>query len=156
MDARFPDLLHRMATAVEANDVEALVACFVADAHYDDYFYGRAEGHAGLREMLGHFHQGGRDFRWKFFDPVCDGHLGYASYRFSYASLHPPAQGRRVGFEGISCVRLREGKIAHYREVFDRGVALAQQSFAAERIARAAVRHAELLHTAPGWTEHFT
>jgi len=67
---------------------------------------------------------------------VSDGSVGYARFRFSYASLLPEAAGRPVLFEGISCFHLCDGLIAHYREAFDRGVALVQLDFPAERIKR--------------------
>ncbi len=60
--------------------------------------------------------------------------VGYARFRFSYASLLPEAAGRPVLFDGMSCFRFRDGLIAHYSEAFDRGVALVQLEFSAERI----------------------
>lgn len=148
-------LLHRLATAVETRDADALADCFTADGIYDDYFFGPKQGRDGLREMLEHFYAGARNFRWEFLQPVCAGNTGYASYRFSYESLQPQALGRRVGFDGISCVELRDGRISRYREVFDRGMALAQQDFAPERIVRIARKHAERLRQAPAWASHF-
>jgi hypothetical protein len=41
-----------------------------------------------------------------------------------------------VLFEGISCFRFRRDLIVHYSEIFDRGVALVQLDFSAERIRR--------------------
>jgi len=151
----FPHLLQQLAKAVETYNVEAFVDCFTPDAIYEDYFYGRKQGHSGLQEMLEHFHSGANHFRWEFFQPVCSGNLGYASYRFSFDSLHPDALGQRVGFDGISCVELRDGRIGHYREIFDRGMALAQQNFAAERILRTAGKYAAALRQAPEWASHF-
>jgi hypothetical protein len=78
----------------------------------------------------------GAIFSGSFLDPVSDGSIGYARFRFSYASLLPEAAGRPVLFEGISCFHFRDGLIAHYREAFDRGLALVQLDFPAERIKR--------------------
>ena len=39
-------------------------------------------------------------------------------------------------FEGISCFRFRGALVARYTEAFERGVALAQLNFPAERIKR--------------------
>jgi len=59
--------------------------------------------------------------------------VGLCALRFSYASGMPGAEGKR------SCSRafrssVPGGLIARYAEAFDRGMALAQQDFAAERI----------------------
>lgn len=152
----FEQLLKRLASAIEIGDAEALARCFTPDGIYEDYFFGAKQGPQGLREMLDHFYAGGRNFRWEFFRPVCSGDQGYASYRFSYESLQPQALGRRVGFDGICCVDLRGGLISHYGEVFDRGMALAQQDFAPERIARIASRHAAALRQKAEWVTHFS
>jgi hypothetical protein len=84
--------------------------------------------------MLQRFHDTGRDYFWEFLDPVSDGVIGYARFRFSYASLLPEAAGPPVFFSRMSCFHFRDGLIAHYREAFDRGLALVQLDFAAERI----------------------
>ena len=151
----FEAILRRLAAAVESGDGEALADCFTVDGVYEDYFFGRKEERQGLKEMLQHFYQGAKNFRWEFFDAVCAGDRGYARYRFSYDSLQPQALGVRVGFDGISCLDLRDGLIAHYREVFDRGMALAQQNFEAQRILRIEMKHAAALRQAPSWTAHF-
>jgi len=151
----FPQLLQALAHAVETGDGEALADCFTADGVYEDYFFGRKEGRQGLKDMLAHFYTGANNFRWEFFDPFCNASRGYARYRFSYDSLQPQVRGRRVGFDGISCIDLRDGLISHYREVFDRGMALAQQDFTPEHIARIEKKHAKALHQTPGWESHF-
>ena len=152
----FEQLLQRLAGAIETGDAEALAGCFTPDGIYEDYFFGPKQGLPGLREMLSHFAAGGRNFRWEFFQPMCSGDLGYASYRFSYESLQPGALGRRVGFDGISCIELRDGRISRYREVFDRGMALVQQDFAPGRIARVVSKHADALRQKPEWAAHFS
>jgi hypothetical protein len=151
----FAQLLQRLGKAIELRDIELLRDCFTPDGIYDDYFFGPKQGSQGLLEMLDHFYAGGRAFRWEFFDPVCVGQRGYASYRFSYESLQPQALGRRVGFDGISCIELRDGRIQRYREVFDRSLALAQQDFEPARIVRLALRNADKLRADPAWAGHF-
>ncbi len=152
----FELLLKRLATAIELRDDKALADCFTTDGIYEDYFFGPKQGAQGLKEMLDHFYAGARKFRWEFFQPVCSADLGYASYRFSYESLQPQVLGRRVGFDGISCIELRGGLISRYREIFDRGMALAQQDFAPERIAAIASKHAGALRQKPEWAAHFS
>ncbi len=53
--------------------------------------------------------------------PVSDGRMLYAYYTFSYVSLLPEANGKRVGFEGVSMMKLEDGKIAEYSEVANVG-----------------------------------
>ena len=48
----------------------------------------------------------------------------YARYAFSYVSTLPEAQGRRVGFEGVSIMKLRDDLISEYREIANVGPAL--------------------------------
>src|SRR5208282_1166436 len=57
------------------------------------------------------------DMRWDMHDPVCDGRILYARYTSSYMSLLPEARGKRAMFEGVAIMRLRDGRIADYREV---------------------------------------
>lgn len=140
------DLLPRFAAAVAANDGNALADLFAADGVYDDYFFGPSKpGRQGIVDMLAHFHEGGRNFQWEFFDPVEQGRLGYAGYRFSYDATMPEAKGARVVFEGIGRFELRDGRIARYSEVFDRGMALAQLDFAPERLKKIALKYASAL-----------
>ena len=84
--------------------------------------------------MLQRFDDTGRAYLWGFVDPLSDGAIGYARFRFSYASLLPEAAGRPVLFEGMSYFRFRDGLIAQYGEAFDRGPALVQLDLSAERI----------------------
>ena len=148
-------LLQQFSAAVEANNGEALASLFTADGVYDDYFFGPSKpGAAAIAEMLAHFHEGGRNFKWEFFDPVTTGPLGYASYRFSYDSTLPDAKGARVVFDGISRFELQDGRIKRYSEVFDRGMALAQLDFAPERLKKLALRYAGALKARPEAAKH--
>jgi ketosteroid isomerase-like protein len=148
-------LLTSFAAAVEKGDGNALADCFTSDGMYDDYFFGPSKpGREGIVEMLAHFYEGGRDFRWDFFDVAEAGPLGYASYRFSYTSTLPEAKGARVAFEGIARMRLAGGKIQRYAEVFDRGVALSQLDFAPERLKKIALKYANRMKESPAMARH--
>jgi SnoaL-like protein len=137
MPQDFPELLKAFAAAVAANDDGALGALLAPAGVYVDEFFGAHTGRAAIAAMLQRFHDTGRDYRWDFFDPVCDGTTGYARFRFSYVSRLPECEGQPVVFEGISRFRFAAGGlIEHYDEAFDRGVALVQLSFPAERIRR--------------------
>jgi hypothetical protein len=132
----FFNLLACFARAVEANDGQGLGLLFTADGTYEDGFFGAHTGRAAIAAMLQRFHDTGSDYSWEFIDPVCDGTTGYARFLFSYRSRLPDSLGRPVLFEGISCFQFRDVLIARYSEAFDRGVALVQLDFAAERIKR--------------------
>ncbi|MGE0698196.1 MAG: nuclear transport factor 2 family protein [Hyphomicrobiaceae bacterium] len=148
-------MLAKFSAAVESGNGDALAELFTADGVYDDYFFGPSEpGRTGIRDMLAHFYEGGEGFKWEFFAPVASGPLGYASYRFSYTSKLPEAKGRRVVFEGISRFELEGGLIKRYSEVFDRGAALAQQDFAAERLKKIALKYASRLKAQPEAKAH--
>jgi hypothetical protein len=152
--ADFAQLLERFAAAVERNDGAGLAALFTADGVYEDGFYGAYSGAAAIAGMVAHFHAAGANFRWEFFDPLSDGRTGYARYRFSYVSAMPGSQGKPVVFEGIGHFVLRDGRIARYCEAFDRGVALAKQGFAAERIKRVLEKAAARQNATPECRAH--
>ena len=150
----FTDMLSRFAAAVAANDGAALAALFTPDGVYDDGFFGEYRGRQAIADMLAHFHDTGANFRLDFFDPLSDGRLGYARYRFSYASRMPGAEGRPVVFDGIGFFEFHDGLIARYSESFDRGMALAQQDFAAERIKKVLLKLADRQNAGAGAKEH--
>jgi hypothetical protein len=151
----FADLLAAFTQAIVANDGAGLGALFAPDGVYEDEFFGPHQGRAAIAEMLQRFHDTGSDYRWDFFDPVGDGRTGYARFRFSYRSRLPESAGKPVMFEGISQFLLAEGGlIAHYGEAFDRGVALVQLGFPAERIRRIVEKAAASQNAAPEARAH--
>jgi hypothetical protein len=97
----------RFAAAAASGNGDGLAELFTPDGIYEDYFFGPSIGREAIKAMLAHFAEGGRDFRWEFFDPVRSGSIGYASYRFSFDSTHPAANGARVVFDGIGRFDLR-------------------------------------------------
>ena len=142
--SEFRALIERMSQAICRGDGAAAAACFTPDGSYHDGFYGEFRGRDAIRGMVeNHFHANARDFSWTLSDALSDGSLAYARYAFSYISKIEGSEGKRIFFSGISQVRLEDGLIAHYVEVFDRGVALAQMNFAPERIAKSLKRWAE-------------
>ena len=139
----FRTLIERMTQAICRGDGAAAAACFVPDGIYHDGFYGEFRGRAAIRDMVeNRFHANARDFSWTLSDAVSDGSMGYARYDFSYTSRMPGSVGARVYFAGIAQVRLKDGLISRYGEVFDRGTALAQLNFPPERIAKSLARWA--------------
>jgi hypothetical protein len=127
---------------------------FTEDGTYEDGFFGTHTGRPAIAVMLQRFHDTGRAYLWEFLDPLSDGSIGYARFRFSYASLLPEAAGRPVLFDGMSCFRFRDGLIAHYSEAFDRGVALVQLEFSAERIKHILARAATAQNRNPETQRH--
>lgn len=150
----FDELVRRFAAAAASGDGDALAGLFTPDGTYDDYFFGPSTGREAIKAMLAHFGEGGRNFRWEFFDPVRAGGVGYASYRFSFDSTRPEAEGARVVFDGIGRFELEGDLIRRYSEVFDRGMALAQQAFEGERLRRIGLRYASALKARPEWQAH--
>jgi len=143
MTDAFAAIVTAFTRAVEAGDGAGLAALFTEDGVYHDGFYGAFAGRSAIADMLdAHFHGAARDFRWEMRDLLADDAQGYARWRFSYVSTLPASDGRRVVFTGISRFDLEGGLIRRYREVFDRGTALAQLDFAPERIKRGLVRWA--------------
>jgi SnoaL-like domain len=145
----FMNTLAKFTKAVESNDGKGLAALFTPGGTYVDYFFGPYTGAEAIAGMLAHFHEDARDYSWTFFDPVSDGKVAYARYMFSYVSKMQDSAGRAVVFEGMSCFKLADGKIAHYSEVFDRGSAMAQLDFPPERMKKSLVRFAQKQNVRP-------
>lgn len=151
---QFSEIVKKFGAAAAAGDGDALADLFTPDGTYDDYFFGPNTGREAIKKMLAHFSDGGRNFRWDFLDPVSSGSVGYASYRFSFDSTRPEAKGARVAFDGIGRFDLQDGRIKRYSEVFDRGMALAQQDYEPERMRRIALKYAGALKARPEWAGH--
>ena len=147
-------LLDRFAAAVVANDAAGFVALFSEDGVYDDLFFGRYCGRPEIAAMLQRFHDTGRDYRWQFRDVLAGDTMGYARFQFSFASTLPGCAGKPVYFEGISLFRFSSGLITEYREAWDRGVALVQLGFPAERIRRIVEKVADALIEMPEARNH--
>ncbi len=151
----FAELLQRFAAAVMADDRPGLAALFTPDGVYEDGFFGVHAGREAIAAMLKRFHDTGTKYLWEFADPLGSGDIGYARFHFSYLSLLPESRGKPVYFDGISCFALRDGLIARYREAFDRGVALVQLDFPAERIRLILERAAATQNRSPAAQRHF-
>ena len=142
--AQFAALIGRMTHSICQGDAEAAARCFTEDGVYHDGFYGEFAGREAVARMVSElFHGSARDFVWSVSEACSDGEVGYATYQFSYTATIAGAEGRRVYFEGMARCRLADGLIARYDECFDRGVALAQLGFPAERIARSVAKAAD-------------
>jgi ketosteroid isomerase-like protein len=148
-------LLKEFTSSVERRDGKAFASLFAEDGVYHDVFYGAFKGHARIAEMIDDwFHRTARDFRWEMFRPVSDGTMLYAYYTFSYVSTLPEAKGRRVGFDGVSIMRLQNGKIAEYREVANSAIGLLDIGFAPERVAKILAKEAKHIKERPEWQRH--
>jgi len=133
--AQFAALIGRMTQSICGGDPEAAAACFTEDGVYHDGFYGAFTGRAAIAEMVRkHFYGDAEDFAWEMSDVVSDGRIGYASYLFSYTATMAGAEGRRIAFRGLSKVRLENGLMKRYEEIFERAPVLAKLGFADARI----------------------
>ncbi|MBV8394478.1 MAG: nuclear transport factor 2 family protein, partial [Alphaproteobacteria bacterium] len=78
----------------------------------------------------------------------------YAYYTFSYVSVLPEAKGKRVGFDGVSVMQMRDGLIAEYREVANSAIGLLDIGFAPERVAKILAKEAAHIKARPEWARH--
>jgi ketosteroid isomerase-like protein len=148
-------MLRDFADAVERHDGSRFANLFAANGVYHDVFYGVFEGRAKIATMIDDwFYRTARDFRWDFHQPVSDGTTLYARYTFSYVSTLPEAQGKRVGFEGVAIMQLRDGLITDYREVANVGPMLVSLGFAPERVCKLLAREGEHLRRDPSYERH--
>jgi limonene-1,2-epoxide hydrolase len=150
----FDALLAELTAAGVANDGARFTALFTEHGTYEDDFFGLYRGRTEIAAMLQRFHDTGEDYRWDFHDPVTDGRLGYATFRFSFRSKMPGYEGQPVLITGISCFRFEGELIAAYRETFDTGIALTQLGFPAERLKRVLDKEAAAQNEAPAAREH--
>ncbi len=150
----FTELLDTFASHAEANAGVAFAALFSVDGIYDDYFFGAHSGRAAIAAMLNRFHEGGQHYRWEFHEPLSDGRIGYARYRFSYRSKVAESLGKPIAFEGFCRLLLKDGLIEHYAEAFDRGVAFVQLGFPAPKVARLLKKYAAAQNATPGFAPH--
>ncbi len=142
----FPKLLEQFTTAVTENDPEGLANLFTEDGVYIDGFYGPFKGREEIAQMLKvHFWGDAKDFKWTMTNPALQGDTAYATYLFTYTSTNPQSTGKKVLFEGMSRFQLEGVHIKEYKEVFDRGTALAQLEFPKTRIAKSLKRWANEL-----------
>ena len=138
-------LVQDFADAFNRRDVDALLACFTADASYVDGFYGRHAGTAALRAMFERMYREGRDYVWTMDAVVESPTRAMAEWTFGYvvSDALPRSTGRRIRFRGMSVFELAHGRIAAYREVFDTGQALLQLGFAPAALAKVLARKLE-------------
>lgn len=145
----FADLTKRFCAAACTGGPE-LAALFTEDGVYHDGFYGDFTGRAAIAGMIdSHFRRDAENLVWEMHEPLGDARRGYARYRFGYSSRIAGCEGRRVVFEGMCRMVLRDGLIAHYTEVFDPGIGMAQLGFAPARIGKRARKSAQALRQQP-------
>ena len=148
-------LLRAFCDAVEQHNGNALAALFTEDGVYHDVFYGAFEGREKIAALIDDwFYRTAEDFRWDMHTPVSDGETLYARYTFSYRSTLPEANGARAMFEGVSIMKLRDGKISEYHEVANTTPGFVDMNFAPERIARIAAKQGAALKARPEMKRH--
>ena len=149
------ELLRAFCDGVEKHDGKAFAQLFTEDGVDHDVFYGAFAGRAKIAELIDDwFYRTATDFRWDMHTPVSDGQTLYARYTFSYRSTLPEANGARAMFEGVSIMRLRDGKILEYHEVANTAPAFVQLNFAPERIAKIVAKQGAALRARPEMARH--
>ena len=150
----FESMLQAFAQAVHDRDTQGLAGLFTADGRYHDGFFGTHQGRDAIAAMLDRFHVGGEDFAWQFVEPLASAELGYARYCFSYRSREAARRGELVVFDGMARMRLRDGLIADYAEVFDRGIAFTQLGYEPPRVIKLLGRYTGELRAGELVREH--
>jgi ketosteroid isomerase-like protein len=141
--------------AVEQRNGNAFAALFTEDGVYHDVFYGAFTGREKIAALIDDwFYRTAQDFRWDMHAPVSDGETLYARYTFSYRSTLPEAKGARAMFEGVSIMKLSDGKIAEYHEVANTAPGFVDMNFAPERIAKIAAKQGAALKARPEMKRH--
>jgi predicted ester cyclase len=128
--------------AFNRQDVNALLDCFTDTASYHDTFFGAHTGRPALRAMFERMFREGQDYAWTMESVVESPALAAAEWTFSYVVTEaiPRSAGRKIRFPGMSLFELSGGKIAAYRESFDKGAALLQLGFKPEALAKVLAR----------------
>ena len=137
-------VVQEFAQAFNRRDVGALLRCFTDGAAYRDMFYGPHTGQAALREMFERMFREGRDYHWQMETVVENPGAAAAEWTFSYvvSEAVPRSAGRKIRFRGMSVFELAGGRIAGYREYFDKGGALLQLGFSPASMAKVLARGA--------------
>ena len=134
---QFSALIARFGAAATAGDGRGLSHFFTEDGVYHDYIYGPHRGRDSIADMLENlFHRDASEYDWTFFDPVCNGGIGYARSLSRFVSTIPEFNGREVVIDGISRFVLRDGLIGEYHESVNGGIAQSQLGVSAERMAK--------------------
>jgi hypothetical protein len=149
------EIIKGLKNAIERRDGTLMASLFTENGVYHDVFYGAFEGKKRIAELVNDWvYRAARDTLWDFFNPVSDGRHLYAPYIFSYVSTLPEANGKRVGFEGVSVIRLENGLIAMYREIANTGPALLDIGFPPTRVATILGRQNANLQERPEYAPH--
>ena len=122
---------HEFADAFNRRDVDGVVSCFTGDATYHDLFYGRFQGHDGLRKLFDRMFTEGRDHVWSL-DAVAEG-VGVVmaewTFEFVVSDAVPRSAERQRRFRGVSVFEVRDARCCSYREYFDKGGVLVDLGF---------------------------
>ena len=133
----FISVINTFTKAVENNNGAKLASLFTEDGIYDDYIYGPFKGRENIELMItNHFYSDAKDFVWEMYDPISEGNIGYARYRFSFTSTMEISQGARVAVPGMAFFQFDENLIRYYAESVNGGIPMAQLNLPAKKIKR--------------------
>ncbi len=154
-DLEVRQMLDGMCRAAEAFDGKAFASYFTEEGIYHDDFYGEFAGRERIAELINQwFFKHARDMRWDMIEPVCQGERLYVRYVFSYNSKLPEANNARTMFEAVSIMKLRDGKIAEYREIIACGTAFVDMNFHPDRIFKIFAKKAKAMKEKPEVARH--
>lgn len=131
-----PTVAHRFALAFNAGDIDLLLACFTAEAHYDDLFYGPFHGHVGIRGLFTRMYAEGHRHEWVLGSVAQGPDLTIAEWEFTFTPSDrvPVGTGRTLRFPGVSVFGTTNGLCRVYRERFDRAAVLLAMGVPLERV----------------------
>jgi ketosteroid isomerase-like protein len=133
----FINIINTFTKSVEDNKGAKLASLFTEDGIYNDYIYGPFEGRKNIELMIkDHFYSDAKSFSWEMYDPVYQGNIGYARYRFSFTSTMDACKGSRVAVPGMAFFQFQNNLIKYYTETVNGGIPMAQLNLPAEKIKR--------------------
>ena len=136
-------IAHRFVSAFNRRDVDQVLACFAADARYDDLFYGTFTATPRSVGLFERMYAEGDRHRWALtrvvVSPDCT--IGEWSFTFTVSRAVPASAGRTLAFTGVSVFETSNGLCRRYREHFDRGAALFALGIRPAAVAAILARH---------------
>jgi steroid delta-isomerase-like uncharacterized protein len=130
--AALPPVLAEWAAAVNAGDVDEVLALFTADGVWEEVAIGLvAQGPDEIGAHLERLFTAAPDLTYEVSSGFVAGDRAVVEWTVSgtYSSDFPglpPASGQRFSFRGASVFQLADGKIAHYTEYWDAYIFLVQ------------------------------
>ncbi len=125
LQRKLPKAVRAAFDAIPKSDLGRTLACFTPDGSFRD-----PSGHWEGIDALGTFFTMGfgatKDVAWQLHDVAVDGNRVILEWTYAYTVTLGKAAGRRTQFDGLSIIRMKDGKIWRYRDYWDGSEVLAQ------------------------------